>query len=317
LQAAAVGRLERRERGVARLEMSAWLARSAAGAWRHHRLAIATAWLVCLSGWSGSLLLPLGPAPLSGGSPGAEPATQQALPPASAGPASSAAADARQARHERAEAAALEADLDAAVALRDAHVRHLAAIPRLLDAQPNPLHRQRSIQLDQQNALIAALRLRLADLRARVEDLERSASAGVIEPEPGRPAPPAAASGTPGGKSSPASAPVGSARMPRLVSLCSVLLLAIVAAATLALWRGGRDGIIDHPCQLRPRKTLPVLCTIMLPATPEQDGRDQSSRRRAALASLGLLAVFGSLVIAERLGVLGLLAAGLPAGNTG
>jgi hypothetical protein len=32
---------------------------------------------------------------------------------------------------------------------------------------------------------------------------------------------------------------------------------------------------------------------------------------------LGLLAVFGSLVIAERLGVLGLLAAGLPAGNTG
>jgi hypothetical protein len=96
-----------------------------------------------------------------------------------------------------------------------------------------------------------------------------------------------------------------------------VLLLAIVAAATLALWRGGRDGIIDHPCQLRPRKTLPVLCTIMLPSTPEQDGRDQSSRRRAALASLGLLALFGSLVIAERLGVLGLLAAGLPAGNTG
>jgi hypothetical protein len=96
-----------------------------------------------------------------------------------------------------------------------------------------------------------------------------------------------------------------------------VLPLAAAAGAALAAWRGRRDGIIDHPCQLRQRVQLPVLCTIDLPASPGQAERERVSRKRTALAGLGLLGLFASLVAAERAGALAAVRQGLLAGWPG
>jgi hypothetical protein len=47
-----------RRRSLAPAGTGAWLARCMRGAWRRRRVAIGTAWTVCLIGWTGVLLLP-------------------------------------------------------------------------------------------------------------------------------------------------------------------------------------------------------------------------------------------------------------------
>lgn len=273
--------------------------------WRHHRLALGTAWLICLLGWSGSLLLPLGAAP-GGLSPTVRAA--QANPAIPGEHASPRPVRPRPAQDHLAQAASLRADLDAAVALRAAHGRHLAEVPRYLDDRPNPIHQRRSVQLAQQDALVAALRRRLAALEARAD--ERLPPDRAAGPEDGT------AAAAAGGGRAPAGLFAVLGGVPRLAALGGVMLLASLAAAALALWRGQHDGIIDHPSQL-PSAVLPVLCTIALPATPEREQREHASRQRAALACLGLLALFAGLAIADRVGVLASLRAGLPAGPAG
>ena len=269
-------------------------------------------WSVCLIGWTGSVLLPDG----------------ARLPPAPAGAAtaapvldaaerrSPAASLIRQVQDRR--AAFLQADLDAALALRTAQAHQLAEIPRRLDGLPNPIHQRSAIQLHQQDALIASLRLRLAAVAARAADVERRAHGPS-----GRIAGPSATAAPLGGVAPPPSAdpptalsaPSGPARtaaaVPRAAVLCGVLLLGAAAGAALAAWRGRSDGIIDHPSQLRQR--LPVLCAIDLPAAPEHAGCERASRRRAVLAALGLLGLLAGLVVAERTGALATLRQGLVA----
>ena len=298
--------------------MRAWLSRHGRGAWRHRRIAIGTVWSVCLIGWTGSVLLPDG-ARLPTGPAGAA-LVGAAAPEERPSPAAS---RARQLQDGRAAVAGLQVDLDAALALRATLARQLAGIPRLLDGRLNPIHQRRAIQLDQQDALIATLRLRLADLTAHSADLERhlhgpagrTAGISATSARPGGGAPPASASHPA------ASAPSGPSRTvagaPRLAVLCGVLLLAAAAGAALAAWRGRRDGIIDHPSQLRQRVRLPVLCAIDLPAAPGHTQRERASRHRAALAGLGLLGLFAGLVAADRAGALAALRQGLLAGWPG
>ena len=81
---------------------------------------------------------------------------------------------------------------------------------------------------------------------------------------------------------------------------------------------GQRDGIIDHPVPAaQPRTPLPVLCTIDLPVPRRQAQRARASRQRAALAGLGLVGLFASLVAADRLGALAALRHGLAGGWPG
>ena len=312
------------------------LTRHGRAVWRHRRTAIGTVWSVCLVGWTGSLLLPDGgilPAAPAGAAPAAvasaaaheEGPWQAALASVAAGterPAP-AAGRARQPHEHRAAMVRLQADLDAALALRTAQARQLATIPRLLDGGRNPIHRRRAIQLDQQDALIVSLRLRLAALAPPAADLERRPH-GASGQTGGRPVTSAAhAGGAPPAAAAPpvaASAPAGPARTaapvpPRVAVLCAVLLLAAAAGGARAAWHGQRDGIIDHPSQLQRR--LPVLCAIDLPASPGQARRARASRRRAALAGLGLLGLFAALVAAEATGALAALRQGLVAGWPG
>jgi hypothetical protein len=237
-----------------------------------------------------------GEAPIRALSPAAPP--EQHRPPM--------AAPARLLQDSRERAAALEADLDAALTLRAAQARQLAGMPRVLDGGPNPIHQRRTVQLGQQDALIAALRGRLADLRARIGEPEqppRSLADGPLAPDlPPRPpgsdaAAPRALAGT-----RPIVASVPTA--PRLALLAGVLALAVVAGAVVAVWRGQHDGIIDHPSRLPPRTVLPLLCSIALPGRFGRQRRARAGPRRAALAALGLLGLFVTLVVADRFGAL-------------
>ena len=314
LRAAAAGRVRRQDGSGAIAVLRARLARHGRGAWRHRRTAVGIAWSVCLIGWTGGVLLPdrAGP-PVTPA--GAAPAAVVGSASAGKHPAP-AAVSARQLRDERAAVAGLQTDLDAALALRATHAGQLAGTPRLLAGRLNPIHQRRAIQLAQQDALIATLRLRLAARAAHAADLERHSAASAAAAglrAAGGAAPVAAEPATA------ASAPVGSPRTgaARLAALGAVLLLAAAAGAACAVSRGGRDGIIDHPSQLRSRPALPVLCVIELPVPVAQAQRERASTRRAALAGLGLLGLFAVLVAAERCGVLAALRHGLAGDGAG
>jgi hypothetical protein len=302
--------------------LGAQLIRHRRGAWRHRWTAIGTAWSVCLIGWTGSVLLPVGavvPA-TPAGAPGAAVASAAA---AGERP-SPAASRTRPLPDSRAAGAGLQADLEAALALRAARARQLAGMPRLLDGRRNPIHQRHAIQLDQQDVLIAALRRRLAALTAHAPRPDRRLPDPIAQ-SAGLPASPGGSGGTgqpaAGRQPTAASAPSGpsqtAAGAPRQAALCSVLLLAAAAGVALAAWRGRRDGIIDHPSQLRHGLRLPVLCTIDLPASPGAAQRERASRGRAALAGLGLLGLCASLVAADRAGALAAMGQGLLAGWPG
>ena len=232
----------------------------------------------------------------------------------------------------RAKAASLHSDLAAALTLREARARHLAEVPRALDGgrQRNPIHEQAEIQLRQQEALIAVLASRVAAEQARTAELEQ-ALAGRSENEvasadagPDR----AARSGAwtmpdiPGdlagswtaitrGSGRPTlplvaapSRPTTPEHSPRLVFLAGTLAAAIAAGGAAAVWRGQRDRIVDDAMQLQRRFGLAVIGSIATRATEHERRREQLARRNLGLACLGLLGLFGSLVMAEALELL-------------
>ena len=150
------------------------LARSALRIRRRRWTGIGTALALCLAGWTGTLLLPEHPiAP-----PGVR---EAATDPGASGAAGEESRLAAEILRSRRRAASLRADLKAVTALRAVYAAQIAETPRLLDDLPNPVHRQRSVQLDQQDALIASLQLRLAELRAdfRKPGQRRAAPAGM------------------------------------------------------------------------------------------------------------------------------------------
>ena len=238
-----------------------WLARQGPRAWRQRRPALAVAWLVCLIGWTGALLLPQD----HGGA-----AVAGARARAAAGPAP-------ELEHSRQRIAALAADLEAARRMRAVQAGRLAETPRLVGERVNPIHERAASQLAQQAALIAALHARLATARTRGDEIRRTLAADAGQP-------PVAPSGR---------------RPSRRDLQCLVLIVGLAAAAVTACWRARRDGIIDHPAQLRHRPGLPLLATIAVPIPPERQRQARRSRLGLALAWLALLALFGGIVAAD------------------
>ena len=149
------------------------------GAWRRRWLGVGTAWLVCLIGWSATLLLTgaHGPSTPLRDEASADTALQAAGRPAApdplivveAGGRSAPGRAPRQVQAARDKLAILEDDLAAALVLRGEQARRLAALPPALDGGPqrNPLHERAAIQLGQQAALIAALRRQIGAEAAR------------------------------------------------------------------------------------------------------------------------------------------------------
>jgi hypothetical protein len=293
--------------------MCEWVNRYVTPAARHRRAAIVTAWMLCLTGWIGAMLLPLGPTTTLVIAPALDPGGTMTRPAASdeRPPATMAAAPPTE--EDRDQLAALRADLDAALTLRATHAQQLAAVPRLIGDRPNPIRRQRVVQLDQQDALIAALRHRLAGLRAPLghpagPPQHPHDSARLDHPAPGNlDTAWAAAQPT-------ASAPAGPIAAPRFATLLAVLVLGTIAGAALAVWRGQHDDIVDHPGQLQPNAALAVVCSIVLPIRPAPAREDRSRRKRAVLACLGLVGLFATLVVADWLDVLAVPGEGLSAG---
>jgi hypothetical protein len=236
-----------------------WLARQGPRAWRQRRPALAVAWMVCLIGWAGVLLLPQdhGGAAVAGARARAGPAPEL--------------------EHSRQRIAALAADLEAARRTRAVQADRLAETPRLLGERVNPIHERAASQLAQQSALIATLHARLATARTRGDQIRRTlaAEAGL---------PPVAPSGR---------------RASRRGLLCLVLIVGLAAAAVTACWRARRDGIVDHPAQLRHRPVLPLLGTIAVPMPPERQRQARRSRLGLALAWLALLGLLGGVVAAD------------------
>ena len=299
------------------------------GAWRRRWLGVGTAWSMCLIGWTGALLLP--------GHDVAEPGVDRGdYPATTSGAAGGAHAPDRLSptlQASRDKAASLQTDLTAALALRTARARHLAAVPRALDGdrQRNSIHEQAEVQLHQQGALIAVLESQLAAEQARIATLEQdlavqsenqvgladATSDHAPRPEPvAVPSPlayPAVASPaleTARGGGEPTlrrvaepSRPIGS-DSPRLMFLAGTLAVAIAAGAAAAIWRGRRDRIVDDAMQLQRRFGLPVLGSIATAAPAEERRREQVARRNLGLACLCLFGLFGSLVIAEALDLL-------------
>jgi hypothetical protein len=151
------------------------------GAWRRRWLGVATAWLVCLIGWSATLLLTGDPgsSTLLQGDPPATAAPQGSERAADASPVIEAGGGApgnaaRPSQEARQKLATLQSDLAAALVLRGLQARRLASLPPALDGgrQRNPLHDRAAIQLDQQAALIAALQRQIAAQQARILALE-------------------------------------------------------------------------------------------------------------------------------------------------
>jgi hypothetical protein len=236
-----------------------WLARQGPRAWRQRRPALATAWMVCLIGWTGVLLLPQhhGGAAVAGARAGAGPAPEL--------------------EHSRQRIAALAADLEAARRMRAVQASRLAENPRLIGERVNPIHERAASQLAQQAALIAALHARLATARTRGDEIRRTLAAEAGQP-------PVAPSGR---------------RPSRRGLLCLVLIAGLAAAAVTACWRARNDGIVDHPAQLRHRPGLPLLGTIAVPIPPGRRRQARRSRLRLALAWLALLGIFGGVVAAD------------------
>ncbi len=239
------------------------LLRLAPGLWRHRRPALAVAWTICLVGWTGALLLP----DAAGGAP-------DAVRP-------------RQLESGSQPIAALEGDL-AAAGRRRAQAGRLAATPALLAGRANPLHAQVAAQLQQQEASIAVLQARLTAARSGAKDLREPPAATA---DPGQR--PLAPSGE-----APPREPMPRSR---LGLLCSILAIALAAAAATAGWRARRDGIIDRPAQPAPRLGLTLLGTLAIPASPEARRRDQRSRLGVALAGLALLGRFGAVAAVDAL----------------
>ena len=257
------------------------------GAWRRRWLGVATAWLVCLIGWSVTLLLT--------GDPGSS-TLLQGDPPATAAPqGSERAADAspviaieaggggapgnaaRPSQEARQKLATLQSDLAAALVLRGLQARRLASLPPALDGgRPrNPLHDRAAIQLDQQAALIAALQRQIAAEQARIlalegarrpfeaarvpEDLapERALRPVDVPHALTRPAL-AAASAVAGDSDQPAvgalvalTRPTTPAGVRRTALLAGVLALGAAAGAAVAVWRGRLDRLVTDPGSCR------------------------------------------------------------------
>ena len=154
------------------------------GAWRRRWLGVATAWLVCLIGWSATLLLTGDPGSsnLLQGDPPASAAPQGSERAAAASPVIALEAGgggapgkaAQPSQEARQKLATLQSDLAAALLLRGLQARRLASLPPALDGgrQRNPLHERAAIQLGQQAALIAALQRQIAAEQARILALE-------------------------------------------------------------------------------------------------------------------------------------------------
>jgi hypothetical protein len=238
-----------------------WLARQGPRAWRQRRPALAVAWTVCLVGWTGVLLQPQDHGHAAGAGARAR---------AGAGPAP-------ELEHSRERIAALAADLEAARRMRAVQADGLAETPRLLGDRVNPIHERAASQLAQQAALIAALHARLATARTRGDEIGRALAAEAGQP---------------------AVAPSGR-RASRRGLLCLVLILGLAAAAISACWRARRDGIVDHPAQLRHRPGLPLLGTIAVPMPPERQRQAHRGRLGLAIAWLALLGLLGGVVAAE------------------
>ncbi|MCC2664102.1 MAG: hypothetical protein K0S35_2024, partial [Geminicoccaceae bacterium] len=319
------------------------------GAWRRRWLGVATAWLVCLIGWSATLLLTggRGAATLLPGDPPASAAPQASDRAAAASPVIAIEAGGRSAPgnaarpspEAREKLATLRSDLAAALLLRGLQGRRLAGLPPALDGgrQRNPLHERAAIQLGQQAALIAALQRQIAAEQARILELEGAGrpfdAARVSEdPAPERALHPvgvphaltrpalAAASAAAGKSDRPtvgalvaSTRPTAPAGERRTALLAGVLALGAAAGAAVAVWRGRRDRLVADARQLQERFRLPVLGVISRPNSAEQRRRQWIAWGEVCLACGALLGLFGALVIAGACDLLAPLGAPLRA----
>ncbi len=216
------------------------------------------------------------------------------------------AAAAAELRASRDQAAMLRNDLAVALMQRDARARQLAEVPPVLAAgRPNPIYEQMALQLGRQETLIAGLRRQLAATEAETARLEQQRPAGSRAGSPGQ--------ATPGDRPGfrlvdPPDWPSAPEGVPRRLLLAAVLTGAIVVGAAVAAWRGRLDGVIDDPGQLERRFQLPVLGTLATPGTAGQHRQRHRTQAGFGLACLGLLGLFGGLLTAEALELLGPLA---------
>ncbi len=317
------------------------------GAWRRRWLGVATAWLVCLIGWSATLLLTGDPASsnLLQGDPPATAAPQgsgraaaaSAVIAIEAGGGGAPGNAARPSQEARQKLATLQSDLAAALLLRGLQARRLASLPPALDGgrQRNPLHDRAAIQLGQQAALIAALQRQIAAEQARILALEGRPFEAARVPEdlaPERALRPvdvphaltrpalAAASAVAGDSDQPAvgalvalTRPTTPAGVRRTALLAGVLALGAAAGAAVAVWRGRLDRLVTDAWQLQERFRLPVLGVISRPNSAEQRRRQWIAWGQVCLACGALLGLFGGLVIAGACDLLGPLGAPLRA----
>jgi protein-tyrosine kinase len=320
------------------------------GAWRRRWLGVATAWLVCLIGWSATLLLTGDPGSsnLLQGDPPATAVPQGSERAAAASPVIALEAGgggasgkaAQPSQEARQTLATLQSDLAAALLLRGLQARRLAGLPPALDGgrQRNPLHERAAIQLGQQAALIAALQRQIAAEQARILALEgtrRSFDAARVPEDPAperalrpvgvphaltRPALGAAEWEVAGDSDRPAvgalvasTRPTTPAGVRRTALLAGVLALGAAAGAAVAVWRGRLHRLVADAWQLQERFRLPVLGVISRPNSAEQRRRQWIAWAQVCLACGALLGLFGGLVTADTCDLLAPLGAPLRA----
>ncbi len=292
--------------------MAGWAGRFEAwrrAAWRRRWWGVATAWLVCLLGWS----LILWPADRIPGPASTDISAHQdgltdrvayaARDHPAADQVASKAAPASAVREEEG-GQAEEADdvarrLSEALVARDAYARQLAELPAVVQTgagpQPNPIHQQLKRRLADQDALIALLERRLLE---RQRGSGRSSDvAAMVLPTGIAPAGASelrreeAARATPSA-SAPVRSGVGS------LALLAVFVAGAIAGIVVAVLRGRLDLLIDGAPDLR-RFAVPLLGGIGVPARAA--ARAWIATSPFGLACLLLVVLLGGLLATRTL----------------